>query len=56
MERVSKNLVERDEESRLVVLGMAAGEHVLFLGPPGMGKSALGRRLANICGGLFFFG
>ena len=54
MERVSENLVERDEESRLVVLGMAAGEHVLFLGPPGTGKSALGRRLANICGGLFF--
>jgi MoxR-like ATPase len=52
--RVSENLVERDEESRLVVLGMAAGEHVLFLGPPGTGKSALGRRLSKICGGLFF--
>lgn len=52
--RVSENLVEREEESRLVVLGMAAGEHVLFLGPPGTGKSALGRRLSKICGGLFF--
>lgn len=52
--RVNDNLVEREEESRLVVLGMAAGEHVLFLGPPGTAKSALGRRLAKICGGLFF--
>lgn len=52
--RVSENLVEREVESRLVVLGMAAGEHVLFLGPPGTGKSAIGRRLSKICGGLFF--
>ena len=52
--RISDNLVEREEESRLVVLGCAAGEHVLFLGAPGTAKSALGRRLANICGGLFF--
>ena len=51
---VSYGLVERSEESRLVVLGMVAGEHVLFLGPPGTGKSQLGRRLSSICGGQFF--
>lgn len=51
---VNENLVERDEESLLVVLGMVAGEHVLFLGPPGTGKSALGRRLSKLCGGPFF--
>lgn len=52
--QVSSNLIERDEESRLVVLGLVAGEHVFFLGPPGTAKSALGRRLATICGGGFF--
>lgn len=52
--RVNENLVERDNESRLVVLGLAAGEHVLFLGPPGTAKSALGRRLSKLCGGSFF--
>eukprot|EP00562_Extubocellulus_spinifer_P020270 CAMPEP_0178600922 /NCGR_PEP_ID=MMETSP0697-20121206/34128_1 /TAXON_ID=265572 /ORGANISM="Extubocellulus spinifer, Strain CCMP396" /LENGTH=337 /DNA_ID=CAMNT_0020238977 /DNA_START=161 /DNA_END=1172 /DNA_ORIENTATION=+ len=51
---VSHSLVERSEESRLVVLGMVAGEHVLLLGPPGTAKSALGRRLSSICGGQFF--
>jgi hypothetical protein len=52
--RVSEGLVERDEEARLVVLGMVAQEHVLLLGPPGTGKSALGRRLSQLCGGAFF--
>jgi MoxR-like ATPase len=51
---VSEGLVERDEEARLVVLGMVAQEHVLLLGPPGTGKSALGRRLSQLCGGAFF--
>ena len=54
VERVGEGLVERDEESRLVVLGMVAQEHVLLLGPPGTAKSALGRRLSKLCGGQFF--
>lgn len=37
-ERISENLIEREEESRLVVLGMVSSEHVLLLGPPGTGK------------------
>jgi len=51
---VSEGLIERDEESRLVVLGMISEEHVLLLGMPGTGKSALGRRLSTLCGGPFF--
>jgi MoxR-like ATPase len=51
---VGCSLIERDIESRLVVLGFLAGEHVLLIGPPGTAKSALGRRLSKICGGVFF--
>jgi MoxR-like ATPase len=54
VDRIADNLVEREEEARLVVLGMISREHVLFLGPPGTGKSALGRRLSTLCGGQFF--
>ena len=32
---VERDLVERDLEARLVVLGMISKEHVLFIGPPG---------------------
>lgn len=51
---VEENLVERDLEARLVVLGMVAREHVLFIGPPGTSKSEIGRRLSQLCGGPFF--
>ena len=51
---VGEGLIEREEESRLVVLGMISEEHVLLLGMPGTGKSALGRRLSKLCGGPFF--
>ena len=51
---VSTGSLEREEESRLGVLRMAAGEHGLFLGPACTGKSALGRRLYKIYSGLFF--
>lgn len=51
---VSAGLVEREEEARLVVLAMLSGEHVLFLGVPGTGKSVLGRRLSKLCNGAFF--
>jgi hypothetical protein len=32
---VESGLIERNAESRLVVLGMVSQEHVLFIGPPG---------------------
>jgi MoxR-like ATPase len=54
VERVGEGLVEREEESRLVVLSMMAKEHILLLGVPGTGKSILGRRLAKLCSGSFF--
>lgn len=51
---VGTGLVERDIESRLVILALISQEHVLFIGPPGTSKSMLGRRLSNLCGGPFF--
>ena len=36
--RVEDGLVERGEDSRLVVLAMIANEHILLLGKPGTGK------------------
>ena len=45
MAAVAAGLVEREEEARLVVLAMIAQEHVLLLGPPGTGESAIQPRL-----------
>ena len=41
-------LVERDHDLRLMVLAAMAGEHVLLLGDPGVGKSELARRLLGL--------
>ena len=45
---LERGLVERAAEARLVLLGAATREHVLLVGPPGVGKSLLCRRLGAL--------
>ena len=47
-------LVERDQLAELMVLGAVANEHLLVIGPPGTGKSAVVRRVAASLGGNYF--
>ena len=53
--RVStRGLVERDQLAELMILGAVAQEHLLIVGPPGTGKSAVVRRVAASLGGRYF--
>lgn len=47
-------LVEREQLAELIVLGAVAQEHLLVIGPPGTGKSAVVRRIAAALGGNYF--
>jgi MoxR-like ATPase len=51
---MSGGLIERDTEVRLLLLAALAGEHILYIGPPGTAKSELGRRLSRLCQGIYF--
>lgn len=55
LEKLQLGLVDRGMEARLVLLAAVAREHVLLIGPPGTGKSELGRRLSLVTGDGSFF-
>lgn len=42
---VANGLIERDREAHLMVVGLVARQHVLFVGPPGTAKSMMVERL-----------
>jgi MoxR-like ATPase len=54
IEYVAQGLIEREAQSRCLVLSALCGEHLLFIGPPGTAKSELARRLHRIVGGRYF--
>lgn len=54
IDEASADLVERRLLFELVVLGLITNEHVLFIGPPGTGKSAAVKRAAEHFSGTYF--
>lgn len=47
-------LVERQTLADLLILAAVAEQHLLIIGPPGTGKSAVVRRIAHALGGRYF--
>ena len=54
VEELSKPFVGREEEARVIALGIISGEHVVLVGEPGTAKSALARRAAELINARFF--
>lgn len=52
---MNHGLVEREAETRLLLLAALCGEHVLYLGPPGTAKSEMSRRLHAVLDGGGYF-
>lgn len=51
---LSQGLIERDQEIDVALTALIAGEHVLFVGPPGTAKSMLADNLVNWLDGQKF--
>ena len=54
LQQATLGLVGREPLAELIVLAAVAQEHLLVIGPPGTGKSAVVRRVARMLGGHYF--
>ncbi len=54
VEKLVEPFVGREEEARVIALGIVTGEHVVLIGEPGTCKSALARRAADLINARFF--
>jgi MoxR-like ATPase len=54
IQAATAGLVGREQLAELIVLAAVAQEHLLVIGPPGTGKSAVVRRVAQALGGRYF--
>ena len=54
LQQATAGLVGREPLAELIVLAAVAQEHLLVIGPPGIGKSAVVRRVAQTLGGRYF--
>jgi MoxR-like ATPase len=52
---LESRFLERSDEIICSLLALCAGEHVLFLGPPGTAKSQLARSVCEAVDGSFFY-
>ena len=54
IQTATDGLIGREQLAELIVLAAVAQEHLLVIGPPGTGKSAVVRRVAQALGGSYF--
>ncbi|MGC9069225.1 MAG: AAA family ATPase [Thermoprotei archaeon] len=52
---LASGFVGREEEARVAVLALLTKNHAVFIGPPGVAKSALIFRLSQLVSGRFFY-